>query len=235
MEENTNSIDVKSLADIQDENENDDDDDDDLTNEQQVGGIIGSAILDLAKRVFRRQTIRGTSSTTSIPVIENNVLKTDCHQSVINGSITNDSINTWHRSETFKQCIAEFLDGLWSKFNTCTIYLSQICLKSNYCCQCPLMMNKNKNRTMEKLSTLNIYINPCGYYHILTSQFVCKKEKLILLNETISTNIHGDLTPELNEKNLTVDKNDTVMIIDESKHFSTCCFRRISYSDIRTF
>jgi hypothetical protein len=214
MEENTNLIDVQSLADIQDENENDDDDDNnDSTNDQKVGGIIGSAILDLAKRVFRRQTIRGTSSTTSIPIIENNVLKTDCHQSVLNGSMTNESI---HRSETFKQCIAEFLDGLWSKFNTCTIYLSQICFKLNYCCQCPLMINKNKN----SISTLNIYNNPCGYYHILTSQFVCKKQKLIPLNETLLTNINGELTQDLNENNLTVNKNDTVMMIDESKHFS---------------
>jgi hypothetical protein len=214
MEENTNLIDVQSLADIQDENENDDDDDNnDSTNDQKVGGIIGSAILDLAKRVFRRQTIRGTSSTTSIPIIENNVLKTDCHQSVLNGSMTNESI---HRSETFKQCIAEFLDGVWSKFNTCTIYLSQICFKLNYCCQCPLMINKNKN----SISTLNIYTNPCGYYHILTSQFVCKKQKLIPLNETLLTNINGELTQDLNENNLTVNKNDTVMMIDESKHFS---------------
>ena len=212
MEENTNFIDVTSLRDIQDEN--DDDDDNDPTNDQQVGGIIGSAILDLAKRVFRRQTIRGTASTTSIPIIETNVLKTECPRSVLNGSIANENISNWHRSEAFKQCLAEFLDGLWSKFNTCTIYLSQVCFKLNYCCQCPLMNNKTKTQ----LSTLNIYTNPCGYYHVLTSPFVCQKTKLIPLNETQSTNTNGDLTQELNEKNTTVDKNDTVIISDESKH-----------------
>jgi len=214
MEENTNLIDLKSLSDIQDENENDDDDD--LSNDQQVGGIIGSAIIDLAKRVFRRQTIRGTPSTTTITTIETNVLKTDCHQSVLNGSITNDSIHSWRHSDTLKQCIAEFLYGLWSKFDTCTIYLSQTCLKLNYCCQCPLMIN-TKNKTIQKRSTLNLYINPCGYYHILTSQFVCKKEKLIALNETISNDINNELTQDFIEKNLTIDKNDTVMITDDSK------------------
>ncbi|CAF4451522.1 unnamed protein product, partial [Rotaria magnacalcarata] len=58
MEENTNLIDSKSLSDIHDDNDNDDDDDENnnLSNDQQVGGIIGSAILDLAKRVFRRPT-----------------------------------------------------------------------------------------------------------------------------------------------------------------------------------
>jgi len=217
MEENTNLINLKSSTDIQDEN----DDDDDLSNDQQVGGIIGSAIIDLAKRVFRRQTIRGTPSTTAIPIIENNVLKTDCHQSVLNGSITNDSIDSWRRSDTFKQCIAEFLHGLWSKFDTCTIYLSQICFKLNYCCQCPLMMNnKNKNQTIQRISTLNIYINPCGYYHILTNQFICKREKFILLNETISNDINGELIQDFIEKNLTIDKNETIMINDESKNLS---------------
>ena len=216
MEEHTNSIGDKSLVDVLDENENDDDDDDnnEPTNDQQVNGIIGSAILDLAKRVFRRQTIRGTSSTTSIPIIENNVLKTDCHPAILNGSITNGSLTNWHRSEAFKQCIAEFLDGLWSTFDTCTIYLSQICLKFNYCCQCPL----TNNQTRSSISTLNIYANPCGYYHILTSQFVCKKSQLIPFNDTLSTSNNGNLTQEINEKNFTAEKNDTVMISDESKH-----------------
>ncbi len=215
MEDNTNLNDLNSLSDIQDENENDDDND--LLNDQPVGGIIGSAIIDLAKRVFRRQTIRGTLSTTTSPILETTVLKTDCHQSVLNGSITNNSIHSWRHSDTFKQCIAEFLHGLWSKFNTCTIYFSQTCLKLNYCCQCPLMINK-KTRTIQLMSTINLYIQPCGYYHILTSQFVCKKEKLIELNETISNNINGELTQDFIENNSTIDQNDTVMIIDESKN-----------------
>ncbi len=210
MEENTNLIELKSSSDSQDENDNDDDDDD-LTNDQQVGGIIGSAILDLAKRVFRRQTIRGTPSTTAMPTIETNVLKTNCHRSVLNGQITNDSIDSWRRSDTFKQCITEFLHGLWSKFDTCTIYLSQICFKLNHCCQC------QNNQTIQNRSTLNLYINPCGYYHILTTQFICKKEKLIELSETIVNDINSELTQDFIEKNLTIDKNDTVMINDESK------------------
>jgi len=211
MEENTNLIDLKSLSDIQDENENDDDDD--LSNDQQVGGIIGSAIIDLAKRVFRRQTIRGTPSTTTITTIETNVLKTDCHQSVLNGSITNDSIHSWRHSDTLKQCIAEFLYGLWSKFDTCTIYLSQICFQLNYCCQCPLILEKiNQSKT-----TVNFYINPCGYYHILTSQFMCEKEKFHLLNKTIMNDKNHDLSQEFSEKNINIEKNETIMIPDESK------------------
>jgi hypothetical protein len=220
MEDNTNLIDLKSSSDIQDENGNDDEDDDDnnnLSNDQQVGGIIGSAILDLAKRVFRRQTIRGTLSTTSITIAETNVIKTDCHKSVLNGSITNDSINTWRHSDTFKQCIAEFVYGLWSEFDTCTIYLSQMCFKFNYCCQCPLMNNKN-NRRNPMLSTLNLYTNPCGYYHILSNQFVCKKEKLIELNKTITANLNSELTQDSIEKSLTIDKTDTVMVVNESKN-----------------
>ena len=222
MEDNTNSNDAQSLSKIQDENENDDDDDDDLTNDQQVGGIIGSAIIDLAKRVFRRQTIRGgTTSTTTMPIIETNVLKTDCHQSVLNGSITNDSIISWRHSDTFKQCIASFLQGLWSNFNTCTIYLSHICLQSNYCCQCPVIINTDRNNQ----STLNLYINPCGYYHTLTNQFVCKKEKFVGLNETIlqiPAIINSELTQEFIEKNLTSDKNETVIINDQSMFIYSC-------------
>ena len=218
MEENTNLNDLNTLSDTQDENENDDENDD-LSNDQQVGGIIGSAILDLAKRVFRRQTIRGTTSTTSIPITETNVLKTDCHQSVINGSIDNYSISSLRQSDTFKQCIAEFLDGLWTKFDTCTMYLSQICFKLNYCCQCPVILNNN-NRTNHLTSTINIYINPCGYYHILTNQLICRREKLIELNETIAINLNGDLNQDLIEKNVTMEKNDTVIVNDESKNLN---------------
>lgn len=215
MEENTNLNEFKISKDIQDENENDDDDDDDedLTNDQQVGGIIGSAILDLAKRVFRRQTIRDTSSTTTIPIIETNDLKNDCHQTVLNGSINNDSIQSWHRSDTFKQCIADFLYGIWSRFDTCTIYLTQICFQLNHCCQCPIIFNKRNKST----TTMNLYINPCGYYHILTSPFICQREKFNIINKTIIQDINHDLFQEINEKNSTIEKNDTVIIPDESK------------------
>lgn len=213
MEENTNLNELKSLSDIQDENDNEDDDDEDLTNDQQVGGIIGSAILDLAKRVFRRQTIRGTPSTTSIPIIETNALKTDCHQSVLNGSIINDSIQAWRRSDTFKQCIADFLHGSWSKFDTCTSYLSQICFKLNYCCQCSLIpLNKNQSQV-----TLNLYANPCGYYFILTNQFICQKEKFLQLNKTILNDVNRNLSQALHDKNVTIEENDTVMITNESE------------------
>jgi hypothetical protein len=220
MEENTNLNDLKTSSNIQDENEIDNDDEnDDLSNDQQVGGIIGSAILDLAKRVFRRQTIRGTTSTTSVPITETNELKTECHQSVINGAITHDSINSWRHSDTFKQCVAEFLGGLWTKYNTCTMYLSQICFKLNYCCQCPLKINRNNHL----ISTVNLYINPCGYYHILTNQFACRKEKLIELNETLPININSELTQDFVEHNLTIDRNDTVMINNESKKSTEFC------------
>ncbi|CAF0734847.1 unnamed protein product [Rotaria sordida] len=222
MEENTNLIDSKTLLNIQDENDDDDDDNDNdnLSNDQQVGGIIGSAILDLAKRVFRRQTTRGIPSTTSMPITEINVLKTNCHQAVLHGSITNDSINTWRLRDTFKQCIAEFLRGTWSKFDTCTVYLLHTCYKLNYCCQCPLMINNNTNRNNQMISTLNLYNNPCGYYHIITNQFVCKKEKLIELNDTITINVNAELNQNISEKNLTISTNDTVMIADESQNLS---------------
>ncbi|CAF2607211.1 unnamed protein product [Rotaria sp. Silwood2] len=220
MEENTNLIDSKTLLNTQDENEDDDDDDNNLSNDQQVGGIIGSAILDLAKRVFRRPTTRGTPSTTLIPITEANVLKTDCHQSVLNGSIINESINSWSQSDTFKQCIAAFLRGIWSKFDACTMYLSHTCFKLNYCCQCLSMINNNTNRNNQITSTLNLYINPCGYYYIITNQFVCKKEKFIELNETISMNANLESNPNIIEKNLTISTNDTVMITDESPNLS---------------
>lgn len=217
MEDNTNLVESKSISNMEGENDDDSTDDEDLANDQQVGGIIGSAILDLAKRVFRRQTIRGTSSTTSSPVIVTNGLKSDCHQAVLNGSMTNETIYMWRRNETFKECIAKFLVGLWARFDTCTAYLSQICFKINYCCQCPVTMN---NRTKTKKLTLNIYNNPCGYYHILTSQFVCTKEKLIPLNQTILTKINGDLVQDLMEKTLPVDQNETGTVITESMYFS---------------
>ncbi|CAF1087443.1 unnamed protein product [Adineta steineri] len=219
MEENTNLVDSNSFTNIQDGTQDDDDDDDnDLSNEQQVGGIIGSAIIDLAKRVFRRQTIRGTISTTSIPITTTNELKTDCHQSVFNNSATNDSIKLWRQSDTFKQCIAEFLEGLWVNFTTCTIYLSHICLKSNYCCQCPSTIINNKTNRIK--STLNIYINPCGYYHILTNHLVCEKEKLNNVNKTIPTNLNSESTEDSSEKNVTIEKNDTVTIVNESTNVS---------------
>ena len=218
MEDNTNLIDSKLISNVEEENEDDGTDDEDLANDQQVGGIIGSAIMDLAKRVFRRQTIRGTSSTTSSPAIETNGLKTDCHQAGLNGSLTNDTIQIWQGTETLKECIAEFLVGLWARFDTCTAYLSQICFKINYCCQCPLMINKRQ--IMKKTSTMNIYQNPCGYYHILTSQFACPKQISISLNQTISMKIDGDLTQNLTEKNATADTNNqTGVVIDESKDF----------------
>ncbi|CAF3432715.1 unnamed protein product [Rotaria sp. Silwood1] len=234
MEENTNLIDSKILLNNQDENE-DDDDDNNLLNDQQVGGIIGSAILDLAKRVFRRPTIRDTPSTTSIPIIERNVLKTDCHQSVLNGSITNDSINSWRQSDIFKQCIAEFLRGIWSKFDACALYLSHTCFKLNYCCQCPLIMNNTINRNNQIISTLNLYINPCGYYHIITNQFVCKKEKLIELNETLSINTNVELNQNIMEKDFIISTDDTIIITDEivifteSVHYLNILFDWASY------
>ncbi|CAM4745449.1 unnamed protein product [Rotaria magnacalcarata] len=223
MEENTNLIDSKSLSDIHDDNDNDDDDDENnnLSNDQQVGGIIGSAILDLAKRVFRRPTaVRGTPSTTSpsITTTETNVLKTDCHPSVLNDSIINDTLISWRQSDTFKQCISEFLHGLWSKYDTCTMYLSYTCFKLNYCCQCPLMTNHG--RRDRRTLTLNLYVHPCGYYHILTNQFVCKKEKAIEFNRTILTNINHELHQNLNEKNSAVYNNDTIIINDEHVNLS---------------
>ncbi len=68
------------------------------------------------------------------------------------------------------------------------------------------------------LSTLNLYTNPCGYYHILSNQFVCKKEKLIELNKTITANLNSELTQDSIEKSLTIDKTDTVMVVNESKN-----------------
>ena len=140
MDDNKNLIDSKSSADNTNRNQNDDDDDDDddvnnnePSNDQQVGGIIGSAIFDLAKRVFRRPTTRDTSSTTSIPVTEPNTLKPNCDQSVLNNTNMNHSLNSWRRSDEFKQCIADYLHDLWLKLDLCTIYLSYRCLKLNYC------------------------------------------------------------------------------------------------------
>ncbi|CAF3191170.1 unnamed protein product [Rotaria socialis] len=223
MEENTNLIDSKSLSNIPEDNENDDDDDNNLSNDQQVGGIIGSAILDLAKRVFRRPTpVRGitsaTSTSTSTTITETNVLKTDCHPSVLSDSIINDTLKSWRQSDTFKQCISEFLHGLWSKYDTCTMYLSYTCFKLNYCCQCPLMTNHD--RRDPRMLTLNLYVHPCGYYHILTNQLDCKKEKAIESNRTILTNLNHELHQNLNEKNSTVYNNDTIIINDESVNLS---------------
>lgn len=226
MEENTNLVESKRSINIRDETENDDDGDDDddnvnVSNDQQVGGIIGSAILDLAKRVFRRSAARDTLSTTSLPTTSDNAIKPDCRRTGSNDSIVNDSIRSWRQSDMFKQCIAEFLMGLWSKFDTCALYLPQICFKLNHCCQCPLvrtnisndMMKMNNNR---QISTLNLYINPCGYYHVLTNQFVCKKEKSIEVNKNISTNVNTSITQALLAKDLILDKNDTGQIANES-------------------
>lgn len=222
MEENTNLIDSKSTQGVQNENENEDDEDDDnnVSNEQQVGGIIGSAIIDLAKRVFRRPTVvRGTTSTTSIPIIETNALKTECNPTSLNGAIINNTIQSWYHSESFKQCTAEFLRGLWSNFDTCTTYLSHSCFKLNNCCQCPSLMNNNGNTKDPIISTLNIYINSCGYYHILTSQIICKREQQIESNQTLFKNISDGLNNTVIEKNLSITNNDTVIIHDGGESF----------------
>ena len=216
MEDNTNLNDLKSSTNIPDENENEDEDDNnDLSSDQQVGGIIGSAILDLAKRVFRRQTIRGTTSTTATPNTEPNALKDNCHQPSRDDAMVNSSLKSWRQSGTFKRCIARFLRGLWSRVDTCIGYLSQICFQSNYCCQCPLTVKSTRARV-----TLNFYLHPCGYYHVLTNQFVCKKEKSIRVNETLSspsTLLNGDLLHDLTEKNLASNQTGTVVINESSK------------------
>lgn len=195
MEDNTN---LNPLLNIQ----NEDDDDENLINDQQVGGIIGSAIIDLAKRVFHRQTIRSTQSTTPIiPTMETNILEPNCHR-------TNLNINKLHNNKKLKQCISKFLDGLWFKFDTCIIYLSEICFKLNYCCQCRIKIPKK--------TTFNFYINPCGYYYILISQFICKKQIIIKNNEIIQESI---------EKNNTNEKNDSLIISDESNdRFLSCVY-----------
>jgi DNA-binding transcriptional regulator GbsR (MarR family) len=79
------------------------------------------------------------------------------------------------------------------------------------------------NRNNHLISTVNLYINPCGYYHILTNQFACRKEKLIELNETLPININSELTQDFVEHNLTIDRNDTVMINNESKKSTEFC------------
>ena len=211
MEEITNQNEAKPSTDIQDENENEDDDEaDDLSNDQQVGGIIGSAIFDLAKRVFRRQTIRGTQSTTTHPILETNDLKTECHPKVFNHSLTNENLRTWRKTDQFKQCIANFLFGLWSTFNTCTIYFSQICFQMNYCCQCPLMTT-NQHRVHRLQSSINFYIHPCGYYHILTSHSICQQEKIIEMNKTDSVN---EQTQDLVDEQPV---NQTTVLTDDNK------------------
>ncbi|CAF0799785.1 unnamed protein product [Adineta ricciae] len=228
MEENTNLVESKRSINIRDGIENGDDDDDgdddnvDVSNDQQVGGIIGSAILDLAKRVFRRSVTRDTLSTTSLPTTLDNTIKPDCRRTDLNDSLVNDSIRSWRQSDIFKQCIAEFLMGLWSEFDTCALYLSQICFKLNHCCQCSLMRTDISNdlmRTKNKgqMSTLNLYINPCGYYHVLTNQFACKREKSIGANKNISTNVNTSITQDSLEKDLIFDKNDTMQIVNETE------------------
>ena len=217
MEENTNPTDVSSLSKTAAGDENDDDDANDLSNDQQVGGIIGSAILDLAKRVFRRQTIRGTPSTTVMPTTEASGLKTDCHRSIVNGSISNQSMQSWRHGDLFKQCIAKFLRGHWSTFGTCSIYLSQMCWKSSYCCQCPSTLKQGRANV-----TLNLYVHVCGYYHLLVNQFVCKKEKVVRLNETLTSKLAlvNAALPDLLGMNSTVEK-PIASKIDEQSEFSS--------------
>ena len=231
MEDNTNLKELKSSADIADENDNEDEDNNIVANDQQVGGIIGSAILDLAKRVFRRQTIRGTPSTTTMTSTEPNALKDNCDQSSRHDVMSNSSMKSWRRSGIFKRCIARFLRGLWPKVDTCIAYLSQICFQSNHCCQCPLSAKGNRNRV-----TLNFYLHPCGYYHVLTNQFVCKKEKSIRLNETISsppTLLNGDLLQDLTEKNRTINQTGTATINEQSKISNRVSERERQLSRVR--
>lgn len=231
MEDNTNLKDLKSSADIPDDNDNEDEDNNNLSNDQQVGGIIGSAILDLAKRVFRRQTIRGTPSTTTTTSTEPNALKDSCDQSSRHDVMNNSSMKSWRRSGIFKRCIARFLRGLWSKADTCIVYLLQICFQSNYCCQCPLSAKGNRNRV-----TLNFYLHPCGYYHVLTNQFICKKEKSIRLNETISsppTLLNGEILQDLTEKNLTINQTGTTVINEKSNTSNRVLERELQLSRAR--
>ncbi|CAF1634090.1 unnamed protein product [Adineta ricciae] len=232
MEENTNLVESKGSINIRVGIENDDDDDDsdddnvDVSNDQQVGGIIGSAILDLAKRVFRRSVTRDTLSTTSLPITLDNTIKPDCRRTDLNDSLVNASIRSWRQSDIFKQCIAEFLMGLWSEFDTCALYLSRICFKLNHCCQCSLTRTDISNDLMKtknkgQVSTLNLYINPCGYYHVLTNQFACKREKSIGVNKNISTNVNTSITQNLLEKDLIFDKNDTMQVVNETENLSS--------------
>ena len=206
MEEKTNPIEFQSSSQHLDEVDNDDDESANLPKDSQVGGIIGSAIIDLAKRVFRRQTARDMPSSNTVPITASNSLKNDCTQSLLINPVNSSRLRSWRKSDSFKRCIARFLRGLWLRIDSCTEYLSQICFLTNYCCQCPL---KSKI-PYPKRTTTNIYRHYCGYYHLFVNHLVCRKEQQTRANETLvqrNNPVTPEIVVEVTEKNLTANEN----------------------------
>lgn len=179
MEEKTKGIESLSSSSQPEDVDNEDDPSNSAQEQQTVG--IGSAIIGIARQVFRLQSSRDTPSATNSPAAEIDPLKSDCAKSNLQISIDEVRLKSWRRTDSFKRCVARFVRGLWQKFDTCTNYFSQICFLSTLCCQCPL---KPMTINLRK-STTNIYRHSCGYYHLLNNHLVCKTEKIHRANETI--------------------------------------------------
>ena len=197
MEENTNGNELKVSTANPEENFNEEEENADQTGDEQVGGIIRSAIIDLAKRVFRRPTIPETPPTTTVQTLENDSSKNNCQSSVIRDSSDQSTLKEWSRNGSLKRCIARFLGGFSFKIDPCVAFLSHLCSQSIHCCQCPTISTEQRRKR-----TLNLHLYPCGYFHFLTNRLICQKTNDTPANQTINVEMTLNASETIVKTNL---------------------------------
>ncbi|CAF0943986.1 unnamed protein product [Didymodactylos carnosus] len=229
MEENNGLVDkreeiTKHLADL----------DDDSNDEQQPSSVIGSAIIDLAKKVFnlhhptqqeQSSTINPIlSSTTTRPLLpaELDPLKNSNYNKCNSVSSTRNVTNKKYSLLSFlKQCVS-LLFG--REINSC-IEPIVFCSLHNTCCQCYINNTQFNN---SNLTTPNLLSHQCGYYYLLTIRHSLNKQvntsyssqktminlnefnvqnKTNLTNNTSSTLVHNLKANDNSTKNVTLTNN----------------------------
>ena len=214
MEESTIGKELKVAMTNPEENFNEEEENADQAGDEQVGGIIRSAIMDLAKRVFRRPVVPETPTTTIVPTLENDHSKNNCPSSVIQDSTNRSTLKDWSRNGSLKRCIARFLAGFSFKVDPCVTFLSQLCSQSIYCCQCPTISAEQRRKR-----TLNLHLYPCGYFHFLTKRLICQNTTETPANKSINV----EMTLNASE---TIVKTNSPNLNEQSKTISLLCQTR---------
>ncbi|CAF1542754.1 unnamed protein product, partial [Didymodactylos carnosus] len=151
--------------------------DDDTNDEQQSSSAIGSAIINLAKKVFNlRQPSQQSSqlnpvltSTTAAVLLSSelnplrNVNDNTCDTVSSSSSITINGTTKYSLLSLLKQCISLLFSREISNYKEPVIF----CSIPNRYCQC---YENNTQFTNSNSTTPNLLSDQCGYYYLLTTR-----------------------------------------------------------------